>query len=126
MAILSRATLKNIFHPRSKPTAEDFANVFDSMMHKIEDTGFTGLQEYSGRLYEIGETCTKSGVILQARRATQGVFNPEDWQMPVSLGVMEVIPEGATVMVAENYQLGLFDMLTVNGLLDIKGIVIIK
>ncbi len=124
--ILSRETLKAIFHPKSKPTSENMADFIDSYLHKTEDRSYSGLQEYTGRPYLSGETCMKEGVMYQAKTDTQGKFNKADWQTCIPIGNIDTVPEGMSVMIAENYQLCVFDMFTLGGFLDIKGILIIK
>ena len=126
MALISRAALKSIMHLRAKVRYTDMHDLIDSMMHKTEDRSICGLQEYNGRPYLAGECCLRDGVMLQALVPTQGTFNQAHWQMPVSIGNMDTVPEGMTVVVAENYQLGLLDMLTINGVLDSQGLLIIK
>jgi len=125
MALLSRAQLKAIFHLRATVKWQDMHAIIDSFMHRTEDNAVIGLHEYNGRLYKAGQTCLKDGLLIQAVRDTQGEFTLADWQM-VLAGNIDFVPDGMTVMVPENYQRGVMDSMTVNGVLNLKGKLIIQ
>ena len=83
----SRATLKSYFLRKKKPTAAQFADLIDSLLHRDEDSWLVNIKPHdTGRQYYIGDVVLYGNSLYVAKVNNIGPWNNEQWNVAQASG----------------------------------------